>query len=128
MDPAAGLVFGVGLLTLGLLIQYMKKQVASGNIQRNSAIGIRTKATMASDAAWARGHAASEPMLTATFLTAYAAGAISVALGVVMMVADSGNPAVLIVPLCGLVVVLGLLVAASVTANSAARAVGDSDR
>ncbi|MCX5204975.1 SdpI family protein [Streptomyces sp. NBC_00237] len=128
MDPAAGLVFGVGLLTLGLLIQYMKKQVASGNIQRNSAIGIRTKATMASDAAWERGHAASAPMLTATFLTAYAAGAISVVLGVVMMVSDSANAAVIVVPLCGLVVVLGLLVAASVAANTAARAVGNSDR
>jgi uncharacterized membrane protein len=128
MDPVAGLVFGVGLFTLGLLVQYLKNQVTSGGIQRNSAVGIRTKATMASDAAWEKGHAASAPMLTATFLTAYAAGAISVVLGVVMMVTDGRNPAVLIIPVCGLVAVLGLLVAASVTANAAARAVRDSER
>ncbi|MEU8892904.1 SdpI family protein [Streptomyces sp. NPDC048442] len=128
MDPVAGLVFGVGLLTLGLLIQYVKNQVVSGSIQRNSAIGIRTKATMASDAAWAKGHAAAAPTLTATFLTAYAVGAISLVTGVVMMVSDGRNPAVLVLPLCGLVVVLGLLVAASVRANAAARAVRDSER
>ncbi|GAA0397638.1 SdpI family protein [Streptomyces luteireticuli] len=122
MDPVAGLVFGVGLLTLGALIHYMKNQVASGNIRRNSVIGIRTKATMSSDSAWEAGHAAATPMLTVTCLTAYAVGATTLAIGLALMLGDTRNPAVIIVPLIGIGAVLALLTAASVKANSAARA------
>ncbi|MBH1938823.1 SdpI family protein [Streptomyces sp. AV19] len=128
MDPVAGLVFGVGLFTLGAMIHYMKNQVASGNIQRNSVIGIRTKATMSSDSAWEAGHASASPMLTVTYLTAYAVGAITLAIGLSLMLSDARNPAVLIVPLTGIGAVLALLTAAAVKANSAARAAAREQR
>ncbi|WPW33234.1 SdpI family protein [Streptomyces atratus] len=127
MDPVAGLVFGVGLITLGVMIHYVKNQVANGSIQRNSAIGIRTKATMSSDSAWQAGHASAAPMLTVTFLTAYAVGAISLAIILALTLSGDKNPAVIIVPLAGIVVVLALLTTAALKANSAARAVGHSD-
>ncbi|MFJ8540773.1 SdpI family protein [Streptomyces sp. NPDC093586] len=128
MDSAAGLAFGVGLTTLGVMVHYVKNQAASGRIQRNSAVGIRTKATMSSDGAWRTGHASAAPMLTVTFLTAYATGAISLAISLALTLNDAENPAVVIVPLAGLVVVLALLTAAAVKANSAARAVGRPER
>ncbi|GAA2911236.1 hypothetical protein GCM10020221_03740 [Streptomyces thioluteus] len=122
MDPVAGLVFGVGLIMLGVVMHYVKNQVASGSIQRNSVIGIRTKATMSSDSAWEAGHAAASPMLTVTYLTAYAVGAITLAIGLALMLSDAENPAVIIVPLIGIGAVLALLTAAAIKANSAARA------
>ncbi|MEU6056773.1 SdpI family protein [Streptomyces sp. NPDC047097] len=79
MDPIAGWVLGAGLMTLGALVRYVTSQAASGSIRRNSAVGIRTKATMSSDRAWAAAHAAASPMLTATYLTAYAMGVIAFA-------------------------------------------------
>ncbi|MFD7505141.1 SdpI family protein [Streptomyces sp. NPDC059850] len=127
MNPGAGFVFGVGLITLGAMIHYVKNQVASGSIERNSVIGIRTKATMSSDHAWQAGHTSAAPMLTVTSLTAYAVGAISLAISLVLTLSDTENPAVIIVPLTGIVVVLALLTAAAVKANSAARAVDSSD-
>ncbi|CAM5251071.1 hypothetical protein GCM10010329_07730 [Streptomyces spiroverticillatus] len=122
MDPAAGWVFGVGLLVLGAAVQYVKRLVGEDGFGRNAAIGIRTRATMASDEAWRRGHAAAVPLLRATYLTAYGAGAVSLATGVVLLAADTRSAAALVVPLCGLVAVLGLLIAASARANGAARA------
>ncbi|MFJ2744403.1 SdpI family protein [Streptomyces sp. NPDC087440] len=121
MDPVAGWVCGVGLLVLGASVHYLRKHVGTGagGVGRNAAIGIRTKATMASDAAWERGHAAAGPLLTATFRTAYVVGAVTVL--VTLVVGSGGSPAVLAVPLTGFVAALGLLVAASVRANAAAR-------
>lgn len=127
MDPTAGLGFAAGLVTLGGVVHHLRNQVASGAIRRNSAVGIRTKATMASDDAWRAGHAAAAPMLTAAFLTAYAAALTSLALALALALTDSGSPAAVIVPAAGTVAFLALLVAAAVKANSAARAAGDPD-
>lgn len=125
-DPVAEFVFGLGLMTLGVAIHCVKSKVASGGIQRNSAIGVRTKATMSSDSAWQAGHAAAAPMLTATFLTAYTMGVISSALGLTSTLIDAENSPAMVIPLGGLVVVLALLVISAIKANSAARAVGRS--
>lgn len=124
MDPAGGLIFAMGLLALGAMIHYVKNQVASGNLGRNPAVGIRTRATMSSDAAWTAGHAAAAPLLTATYLTAYAVGVISAVLGVVLMLRDVEHLAVAVVPLAGVGAVITLLSLAANRANSAARATG----
>ncbi|QHY97543.1 hypothetical protein SSPS47_20785 [Streptomyces sp. S4.7] len=124
MDSVGGFVFGVGLVMLGVLIHYVRNQVAAGKIRRNSAIGIRTKATMSSDAAWEAGHAAAAPLLAVTFLTAYALGAITVLIGLVSALGDIDDAAVLVVPLGGILVFLGLLSTAAARANAAARATG----
>ncbi|MEU7430773.1 SdpI family protein [Streptomyces sioyaensis] len=128
MDPVAGWVFGIGLIALGAVIHYVKNQVASGNIRRNSVIGIRTKATMSSDSAWEAGHASASPMLTVTYLTAYTVGAATLAISLALTLSDADNPAAIAVPLAGIVAVLALLTAAAVKANSAARAAGRSHR
>jgi uncharacterized membrane protein len=126
MDPVGGLVFAVGLIMLALMVHYLKSQVASGNFGRNSAIGIRTKATMSSDAAWDAGHSAAAPMLTVAYLTAYAAGVITAAMVLALKLSDVDKPVFIVVPLCGMGLVIALVSAAAGKANSAARAAGGS--
>nr|WP_272919203.1 SdpI family protein [Streptomyces sp. SID8352] len=104
-----------------MLIHYVRNQVANGNIGRNSAVGIRTRATMSSDSAWEAGHASAGPLLAATFLTAYAAGALTLAVALAATLSGGGNPAVIAVPLTGYGAALVFLVAAAVKANAAAR-------
>ncbi|AZM92130.1 MULTISPECIES: SdpI family protein [Streptomyces] len=128
MDPTAGFGFAAGLVAMGAVVHYTRNQVASGATGRNSALGIRTRATMASDGAWRAGHAAAAPMLTVAFLTAYAAAAVSLALAVAAASTGSGSPAALVVPAAGTVAFLALLVTAAVKANAAARAADDPDR
>ncbi|MFD0356811.1 SdpI family protein [Streptomyces sp. NPDC127110] len=127
MDPTAGFGFAAGLVAMGAVVHYMRNQVASGAIGRNSAVGIRTRATMASDGAWRAGHAAAAPMLTVAFLTAYAAAATSLALAAASASTGSGSPAAVIVPAAGTVAFLALLVTAAIKANSAARAADGQD-
>jgi hypothetical protein len=50
------LLFGIGLLPVVCVA--VTRMAASGGVVRNSAAGIRTRHTQASDAAWAAGHAA----------------------------------------------------------------------
>ncbi|MFJ3876583.1 SdpI family protein [Streptomyces sp. NPDC004126] len=127
MDPTAGFGFAAGLVALGGVVHYLRNQVASGALGRNSAVGIRTAATMASDGAWQAGHAAAAPMLTAAFLTAYTAAGTSLALALTLALTGFGSPAAVIVPAAGMLVFLALLTTAAVKANSAARAAGGPD-
>ncbi|MGW1145326.1 hypothetical protein ACWD6I_09765 [Streptomyces sp. NPDC002454] len=123
MDPVAGWTFGTGLVMLAGAVHLVRNRVVGGGVGRNSAVGIRTRATTASDPAWAAGHAAAVPMLTATCRTGYAAGGATWAIGPAGAWGGAGGPAVLVVPLVGIVAVLALLAAAAVTADAAARAV-----
>ncbi|UWF03665.1 SdpI family protein [Corynebacterium diphtheriae bv. gravis] len=66
MPIAAALSASVGLILLSVLCLTLPKVAMSGNIQRNSAIGIRTKETKKSDSAWLEGHRKATPILQAT--------------------------------------------------------------
>ncbi|MCX5205343.1 SdpI family protein [Streptomyces sp. NBC_00237] len=121
MEPVAVWVCGAGLLTLGLLIHFLCRQAGNGDLGRNAAIGIRTRATMSSDAAWNAGHAAAIPLLRATYLTAYATGAITGVLALAVPLGGIRAPAIIAVPLCALATVVMLLSVASSRANAAAR-------
>jgi hypothetical protein len=126
MDPVGGLLFGVGLIPLGAVLHYLKSLIVGGTLGRNTAMGIRTRATTSSDRAWEAGHAAAVPMLTATYLTAYATAVITLATTLVLTLSGTESPAVVIIPSCGLLAVLAILCRATVRADSAARAAGDS--
>ncbi|MEU8762721.1 SdpI family protein [Streptomyces sp. NPDC048659] len=121
MDPTAGFGFAAGLAALGAVVHYVRNQVAHGRIRRNSAVGIRTKATMASDEAWYAGHAAASPLLTASFLSAYTPAAACLLLALT----SSRSPAAGIVAAAGAGSALTLLTAAAIKANSIAASAGD---
>ena len=76
MPPGAGFVLGPVLIVAGLSIAWLAVRAWRGDLPRNSLAGIRTPATMASDAAWARGHRAGGPWLLASSLGSLLPGAV----------------------------------------------------
>ncbi|MEG9226142.1 SdpI family protein [Aeromicrobium sp. Sec7.5] len=107
--PAASLV------SLGLLLGWTAHASRGDGLERNSLIGIRTRATMASDDAWHAGHrAAAGPLGVA----AWSSGATGVT-GTVLAIAGSwlAGPAVAV----GYVALVVLLVVATLRAARAAR-------
>ncbi|MFI8266626.1 SdpI family protein [Streptomyces sp. NPDC085665] len=121
MDPVGGLISGMGLMAPGLAIRYVANQVTAGRIGRNSAVGIRTKATLSSDRAWEAGHAAAWSMLRAASLTACIAASATFGGALAMTLTGGDAPALLVVPLVWIGLILALLTVAGVRANAAAR-------
>lgn len=63
--------FMAGLLIVTVVATVLAPSMRDGRLPRNTAIGIKTKHTMASDAAWLRGHAAGAPCLKAAALAGW---------------------------------------------------------
>ena len=59
---------GIGLLLLlsGVAVAAVNRRAADGRLRRNALAGIRTRATLASDAAWVAGHVAARPLSDAS--------------------------------------------------------------
>lgn len=102
------------LISVGLLLGWTAHASRTDGLERNALIGIRTRATMASDAAWHAGHrAAARPLDIAAW-----ASAGSGVVGTVMAIAGWW--------IAGVVVALGyvaLLGVATIRAGRASRAV-----
>ncbi len=108
--PAASLV------SLGLLLGWMAQASRGDGLERNSLIGIRTRATMASDDAWRAGHRAAAALLG---VAAWSSGGIGVT-GTVLAIAGSWLAGVAVA--AGYLALVVLLVTATVRAGRAARA------
>lgn len=108
--PAASLV------SLGLLLGWACRTSRTGTLERNGLVGIRTRATMASDAAWDAGHRAAAPALGAA---AWACGVSGLA-GTVLAIVGSWLAGVAVVG--GYLVLTATMVVATVRAGRAARA------
>ena len=109
--PAASLV------SVGLLLGWTAHASRTDGLERNALIGIRTRATMASDAAWHAGHrAAARPLDVAAW-----ASAGSGVVGTVMAIAGWWIAGVVVA--LGYVALLALLGVATIRAGRAARAV-----
>lgn len=63
MSPAESLTIVLPLLFLAGLFIALAHWADNGNLERNGLIGIRTPATLQSDAAWEAGHRAAAPAL-----------------------------------------------------------------
>lgn len=63
MSPVESLTIVLPLLFLAGLFIALAHWAEKGNLERNSLIGIRTPATLQSDAAWEAGHRAAAPAL-----------------------------------------------------------------
>lgn len=93
----------------------------TGRLDRNRAIGIKTRATLASDDAWKRGHKAGAPWILSSALVALTGAAGSGLLA--LFLGDSvSNVDIAIVVLFGFGGVIGTLVTAAVVASRAAAA------
>lgn len=122
MDPVAGIVSAVGLLSLSGLLHAIARQATTGRLGRNSAVGIRTRATRASDPAWRAGHRAAGPWLLASAVTGYGTGLLAAAFSVTLVLIGGNNVAPSAIGLSGYSLVIILLLVATARANRAARA------
>ena len=122
MDPQGAIVAAVGLLCMSGMLHLVRNATVNGHLDRNSAIGIRTKATQRSDTAWSAGHRAAAPWILVTALTGYAGGLTALVLSVALLATDAQSPVALAIALAGYGVVIVLLVVSTGKANTAARA------
>jgi uncharacterized membrane protein len=112
----------VGLLLIGALFIIFFFAMRGEGLSRNRAVGIRTKATLASDAAWQRGHNAAAPWVLS-------AGVLSVVMGfgalALTLASGEEGPASAVqgiyVTAAFLTVIVVILVAARVANNAAQR-------
>jgi hypothetical protein len=110
------LLFGIGLLPV--VCVPLTRMAASGGVGRNSAAGIRTRHTQASEAAWAAGHAAALPRVRKT--VPVAAGTVIVA---VVATWWGGIGWGVAVGMAGFLAEVAVLISATGAANAAARSV-----
>lgn len=107
---------------LSLLSVFMHQATKTGSISRNSAIGLRTKSTMASDQAWKAGHAAADPYLIAVAII----GVVVIVTSVTLPLAVGSEnglypPGIIAAPAIGLSIQITVLIIATIAANSAAK-------
>lgn len=126
MDPAGAVTAGLGLILLSGMVQVLRIQTSGGHLERNCALGIRTKATKASDSAWLAGHRAAGPWLQAATLTGYGAAVVSLGSSLVLLTVREQSAVPLVVALTGCVAVVVLLLVSTGKANEAARATEES--
>ncbi|MDO4929092.1 MAG: SdpI family protein [Corynebacterium sp.] len=104
----------------------MARASQGGNLSRNSALGIRTKQTMRSDAAWDAAHKKSAPHMMASAMVGAVAIVLDIAFLIIYGISNSDYPALLIiVPIAGFISQIAVLVRAMMLANSEAKAIKD---
>jgi hypothetical protein len=105
---------GVLFLVVGLAAAVAAVMAANGSLPRNRIVGMRTRATLASDAAWRAAHRASAWSVAA-------AGAISTALGLYLLVAQPSRSTKAAVAIAASAALLVLVVIGGVQADRVAR-------
>ncbi|WP_017594423.1 SdpI family protein [Nocardiopsis potens] len=119
LAPVLGIV--AGTLALSGLAHYIKRAAASGALDRNSAIGLRTQVTKSSDTAWREGHRAAGPWLLACAWTGYFSSAAAIPFALAMGSEEGSAPAAMAVPATGFTAVVAVLAAATVVAHRRGR-------
>ncbi|WP_150241001.1 SdpI family protein [Nocardiopsis quinghaiensis] len=129
MEEAVGLlVLAFGLIVAAGAVHHVRNSAAGGALERNVLIGLRTRATLASDRAWREGHLAAVPWLTATVRVGYVAGVVAVVSVLASMAVEALLPVVWIVAVAGYTASTACLVTGTVKAHRAAEAFGPSPR
>ncbi len=113
MSMGASYLLGPALIVAGLSIAWLAIRAWRGDLPRNALAGIRTPATMASDAAWARAHRAGGPWLLASSIGSLLPGAL-------VLFRPPHDTGILLI-LAGLGLMVALVAVAAFVANLAAQ-------
>lgn len=115
---------GFGLIVIALFMWLIVRSFTRGELPVNSVMGIRTRTTRSSEAAWRAAHAAATPGLRVIIVVAVAGAVIPVILAVALGpdTASGARATDLAVGVAYAVVII-LLVHVTVVADSAARKV-----
>lgn len=114
----------VGMLLLTTMSTFMSSAIKKGDLEKNNAIGFRTKATLSSENAWEAGHQKSVPYLQATTII----GTLGVITSIVALFlfnrgSDVFNSGLFVVPIFSFVIQVLMILYAAIKANSAAQRV-----
>jgi len=124
---AGGAVSLVGsFFVLALVLLGVAAMVGGGSLDRNGAVGIRTRATRASDDAWKAGHEAAHGALRATGLLCLGFGVLTALLALVVRGA-AAEAVVVGTAAAGYAALVAGLVVTSRRANTAARRAAPTD-
>jgi len=110
------LAASIGFLSVGLTAVLVAVMSTSGGLERGGVVGIRTRATTSSDAAWAESHRVARPLLMSAGWSALAFAALLVA----WEVADLSPRIAAVLAAAGLVEVLTLTIWGAVKGHHAA--------
>ncbi|MGP5735950.1 SdpI family protein [Candidatus Corynebacterium faecigallinarum] len=106
----------------------LTSSIKSGSLTRNTSIGLRTKATLASDESWDQGHKAALPHLNAMAITGFVGAAVTVVMITGFTISGNGLPGgLIVVPLAGIIVQVAILTKATLDATRAAKKVTRSE-
>ncbi|RRO18315.1 SdpI family protein [Saccharopolyspora rhizosphaerae] len=126
MSVLVGGMGGASLLLVALVFHRIAGRIRSGALTRNPLAGVRTAATMRSDAAWSAGHRAAEPLMRVTARVAAIAGIATLVPALALRVAGVADSVALVPTLVvfavGCAAFLGLTTWSAVLADRAARA------
>ncbi|WP_160168054.1 SdpI family protein [Nocardiopsis ganjiahuensis] len=89
----------------------------SGNLGKNSAVGLRTRITKSSDTAWESGHRAAAPWLLACAYTGYSSSALTIVFAALTIAGVFSGVGAMIVPALGFTAVITILAIATVIAH-----------
>lgn len=113
VSPVVSLGLGALMIGAGALLWVMAVRTAGGRTGRNNFIGIRTKATQASDGAWLAAHKAAE--------RSFQVAAVECVLtGLALMVLGQNSEWMILIVLVGVALMLGAVVNAFVLGTQAA--------
>ena len=122
MDPLSVFSLAGGLLILSAVFSFLASSMSSGQLVRNSAVGIKTRHTLASDQAWLAGHLAAAATVRKAGLAGWA-----VLLGVAVLCGFKMWPWAMGLTGIGYLSLIGLMFVATSKANKAAHLVGNYD-
>ncbi|WP_035754421.1 SdpI family protein [Pseudoglutamicibacter albus] len=113
--------FLIDALLISLLAVWMARATSKGSLERNQLIGIRTKATLASDGAWDVAHKAAIPYMNAAAIIGFAGAALAL-LSLLMRPADGSLTGIhYAIPTVALALQVVILIWGSVIGNRRAK-------
>lgn len=115
LSAAAGLAAAAGVA------HHIRQATMSGNLGRNSAVGLRTRITKSSDAAWESGHRAAAPWLLACAYAGYSSSALTIVFAALVAAGGFSGVGPMIVPALGFGAVVTILAVATVIAHRAGK-------
>ena len=125
MESMAGVVLGVGLLVISGVVHLVRSEADRDGLRRNTAVGIRTRSTLTSEAAWRAGHRAASPWLRAAATAGWTTAAAGATSAVLVTITGTRTIGPVVICLVGYVAVLTIVVLGVRRADAAARSVDE---
>ncbi len=116
----AVVILALGTCMVSGVAHYIAVAAKKGDLDRNAALGIRTRATMASDSAWRTGHVAAAPWMLSAAATGYFGAVVTAIAAWMAAVGAARDFTAFVVGIVSLLAVTAILAKGAVIAHDAA--------